>query len=118
VTGADARPGKGRPERLGDVLRGFLAQTGMDERLAEAAIVPEWEERVGAAIAAVTTPLRVSGGTLIVAVRSSAWLMELQMMERRIRDTLNEGRTRGRIRKVRFVMGADGAPENSAGRRT
>jgi predicted nucleic acid-binding Zn ribbon protein len=52
----------------------------------------------------VTTPLRVSRGTLIVAVRSSAWLMELQMMEHRIRETLNEGKGRGRIQRIRFVM--------------
>lgn len=98
---------KHRPERLADVLRGYLTDSGLDERLAEAEAVPEWAERVGPAIAAVTTPLRVSRGTLIVAVRSSAWLMELQMMERRIRETLNEGRERGRIQRVRFVMGVE-----------
>lgn len=103
MTGAGER--RGRPEPLGKVLREFLAGRGMDERIAEAEAVPEWNQRVGPAIAAVTCPLRVSRGTLIVAVRSSAWLMELQMMERTIRDTLNEGRQRGRIGRIRFVMG-------------
>lgn len=101
---------RGRPEKLSDVLQGFLSGTGMDERLAEAEAVPEWAERVGPAISEVTTPLRVSRGTLVVAVRSSAWLMELQMMERRIRETVNEGRTRGRIQKIRFVMDPGSSP--------
>lgn len=95
---------RARPERLGDLLRGYLSESGLEERLAEAEAVPDWESRVGEAIAAVTTPLRVSRGTLVVAVRSSVWLMELQMMERQIRTALNEGRQRGRILKIRFVM--------------
>jgi Dna[CI] antecedent, DciA len=52
----------------------------------------------------VTTPLRVAHGTLIVAVRSSVWLMELRLMERQIVARLNADRTRGRIRRVQFVM--------------
>jgi predicted nucleic acid-binding Zn ribbon protein len=49
---------------------------------------------VGEAIAAVTVPVRVSHGTLVVAVRTSAWLMELRLMEREILRRLNEGRPR------------------------
>jgi predicted nucleic acid-binding Zn ribbon protein len=66
--------------------------------------VPEWADRVGPAIAAVTTPLRVSRGSLVVAVRSSAWLMELKLMERDIVGRINSGRARGRIQRIHFVM--------------
>ncbi|HEU5211086.1 MAG TPA: DUF721 domain-containing protein [Longimicrobiales bacterium] len=93
-----------KPVRLGDALRKFLEESKVGERLEEAGIVPEWAERVGPRIAAVTTPLRVSRGTLLVAVRSSAWMMELRLMEREILRRLNEGRERGRIEKIRFVM--------------
>jgi predicted nucleic acid-binding Zn ribbon protein len=105
-----------RPERLGDLLRGYLAGSGLEERLAEAEVVPDWAARVGPAIAAVTSPLRVTRGSLVVAVRSSAWLMELQMMERHIRQAVNEGRQRGRIEKIRFVM-ADGEESQSGMKR-
>ena len=74
------------------------------ERIAEASAVPEWAERVGPAIAAVTEPLRVSRGTLLVGVRSSAWLMELTLMEAEILERLNAGRGRGKILKIRFQM--------------
>lgn len=96
------------PLRVREALQQYLADSGIGERIDEAGVLPEWEERVGAAIAAVTTPLRVSHGTLVVAVRSSAWLMELKLMERDIVGRLNEGRQRGRIQAVRFVMGDAG----------
>lgn len=103
-----------KPTKLGDALQSYLKDSGLDERVEEAAVLPEWNERVGAAIAGVTTPLRVSRGTLIVAVRTSAWLMELRLMEREILRRLNEGRDRGRIEKVRFVMEEAPAPGGGA----
>lgn len=96
-----------KPMKVGEALKQYLAASQVGERMEEATIVPEWAERVGQRIAAVTTPLRVSRGTLFVAVRSSAWLMELRLMEGEILRTLNAGRERGRIEKIRFVM-ADG----------
>lgn len=105
-----------RPERVGDVLEAFLQDSGLEERFAEAGAVPDWSACVGPAIAAVTTPLRVSHGALVVAVRSSAWLMELQMMERAIRTALNEGRSKGRIARIRFVMDGGDGPETRSGR--
>ncbi|MEX0907345.1 MAG: DUF721 domain-containing protein [Gemmatimonadota bacterium] len=108
-----------RPAKLGDVLDAYLRDSGLDERVEEATILPEWEERVGAAIAAVTQPVRVSRGALIVAVHTSAWLMELRLMERDILARLNDGRTRGRIERIRFVMtGDEDAPEEQQRRRT
>jgi predicted nucleic acid-binding Zn ribbon protein len=90
--------------KIEEVLGELLGETALGERVAEAEVVAEWNERVGEAIAAVTIPMRVSRGTLVVGVRSSAWLMELQMMERQILRQLNRGRTRGRISRIRFVM--------------
>jgi predicted nucleic acid-binding Zn ribbon protein len=100
------------PSRLGDELQSYLRESGLDERIEEAAILPEWESRVGIAIAAVTQPVRVSRGALIVAVRTSAWLMELKLMEREILRRLNEGRQKGHIERIRFVMtGAEDEPD-------
>lgn len=102
------------PVPVGTALAAFLERSGIGDRLEEAAVVPEWADRAGPRIAAVTRPLRVSRGTLFVAVRSSAWLMELRMMEGRILQRLNEGRERGRIERIRFVMDApsdEGSPD-------
>lgn len=98
------RPG---PTSLGEALGKFLEESGLAERIEEASVVPEWEERVGEAIARVTRPMRVSHGTLFVAVRSSAWMMELNMMRGEIMRRLNAGRERGRIEQIRFFMGEE-----------
>jgi predicted nucleic acid-binding Zn ribbon protein len=98
---------KQKPVRLGDALQSYLKDSGLEERMEEAAVLPDWAERVGPAIAAVTTPVRVNHGTMIVAVRTSGWLMELRLMEREILRRLNEGRQRGTIERIRFVMTGD-----------
>lgn len=90
--------------KIGDALADYIESAGMEERLAEAAVVPDWAERVGPAISGVTRPVTVSRGTLVVAVRSSAWLMELHMMEREILRRLNAGRERGQLKRLRFVI--------------
>ncbi|MGD8277180.1 MAG: DUF721 domain-containing protein [Gemmatimonadota bacterium] len=105
---------KKRFTRLADALAGYLKASGLEERFEEAAVVPEWAERVGPAIAAVTTPLSVSHGTLRVGVRSSAWLSELHLVEREIVRRLNAGRARGRINRIRFVQMDPGDPGGRA----
>lgn len=95
------------PTPLGEALGEFLEGSVLGERIEEASVVPEWEERVGEAIARVTKPTRVSHGTLFVSVRSSAWLMELNMMRGEILRRLNAGRQKGRIDQIRFFMGED-----------
>lgn len=67
-------------------------------------MVPEWPELVGPGIAAVTRPLRVSEGVLFVAVSSSPWMMELNMMKGDIMRRINAGKRQGRIQQVVFVM--------------
>ena len=95
---------KKEPTQIGDALAAFLKKGEVGERIEEASVVPEWAERVGPAIAAVTVPIRVNRGTLFVGVRSSAWLMELNLMERDIMARINTDRARGRITQIRFQM--------------
>ena len=92
------------PMRVAEALAGYLKKSGLGDRLEEASAVEEWAGKVGPRIAAVTEPLHVNNGVLFVGVRSSAWLMELRMLEGDVRSRLNEGRGKGRIRQIRFVM--------------
>lgn len=104
----------GRPKPLSDALASYLKDSGLEERVEAAMALPEWEARVGEGIAKVTRPIRVAeDGTLLVAVRSSAWMMELRMMEREIVGRLNAGRKRGRISAIRFLI--DGGEGGAAG---
>ena len=93
-----------KPLAVGEALASYLEDSGLGEKIEQATAVDAWAEQVGERIAGVTEPLHVRDGVLYVGVRSSAWLMELRMMEKEIRRRVNEGRGRGRIRKIRFVM--------------
>jgi predicted nucleic acid-binding Zn ribbon protein len=92
------------PAPVGEALQQFLQRSGLNDRIEEAAVVPEWPGLVGEAISAATTPMAVNNGTLFVSVRSSAWMMELKLMEAEILRRLNAGRKHGRIEKIRFLM--------------
>jgi predicted nucleic acid-binding Zn ribbon protein len=92
------------PKRVREALQKYLDKSGISEKIEAASVVPEWPKLVGEGIAAVTTPLRVSNGILVVGVRSSAWLSELKLMEREIIKRVNADRPRGKISGIRFVM--------------
>jgi predicted nucleic acid-binding Zn ribbon protein len=94
----------GRPQPLSELLTRFLDRSGLAPKLEAASVIPQWAERVGPQIAAVTEPIRLSDGTLFVAVSTSAWMMELSMMKGQLMRKLNAGRGAGRISALVFVM--------------
>lgn len=101
---SDASSSVPRLQAVGDVLNRFLSRRGLTAKLEAASAVSEWAECVGARIAAVTQPLRVSEGTLFVAVASSAWMMELDLMKPELLRHLNAGKQAGKIQQIVFVM--------------
>jgi len=100
VTGAKRK----RFEPLSDALQAYLEKSGIGAAAKARRVFTEWRERVGDRIADVAAPLRLERGTLVVGVRSSAWLMELKLMERRLVERLNAGVDEGRIDKIRLVL--------------
>jgi predicted nucleic acid-binding Zn ribbon protein len=102
------------PQPVSELLARFLNRKGLAAKVEAASVVPEWPHLVGPQIAAVTAPLRVSDGLLFVAVESSAWIMELNLMKADILRHLNAGKREGRINGIVFVMGEgnDGKAEN------
>jgi predicted nucleic acid-binding Zn ribbon protein len=97
----------GGPEPIGQLVEGLLRSRGLAEGVERASVVPQWPDLVGPEIARVAVPVGFDRATLFVEVRSSAWLMELEMMERRILARLNEGRGRGRFEKIVFRLAPD-----------
>lgn len=101
--GGQARRSDEGPRKLSDLLPDFLEKSGVQDDLERQSALAEWDERVGDRIAEVTHPRSVSDSTLIVEVRSSAWLMELNMMKGEILDRVNADRETP-IAKLVFVM--------------
>ena len=98
---------KKAPEKVQDLLADFLEKEGVADELARVSAVDQWPQRVGPAIAQVTRARSVADATLVVEVRSSAWLMELNMMKGEILRRVNEGREVP-VDKIVFVMSPEG----------
>lgn len=96
--------GERGPSRVGELLDGFLERQGVKDEIERVSVVEEWPERVGEKIAAVTRARSVAERTLFVEVRSSAWLMELNMMKGQILDRLNRDRDEAPLEKLVFVL--------------
>jgi predicted nucleic acid-binding Zn ribbon protein len=78
---------EGRPvEKAETVLEDLIRRFGLEGKLQEARLDRVWPQVVGPAIAAATRPVRVKNGVLLVQVKSSAWVQELNF---RRRDILN-----------------------------
>jgi predicted nucleic acid-binding Zn ribbon protein len=96
---------KRHPEQIADVLKAYLKETGLEVRVEQAAVIPEWAGLVGLKIATVTEPLFVTpDATLFVAVQTHAWMTELQLMEPELLRALNSTPGRPHIRKLRFQL--------------
>ena len=96
---------KPHPSTIADAIRGFLNQSGLAGRVAQASVIEAWPSLVGPTVAEATKALAVSAdGTLFVAVRTPAWMTELAMMEREILAAINSQRSTGKIAKIRWQI--------------
>lgn len=96
---------KHRPEAVGDVLKAYLKETGLEARVEQVAIIPEWSTLVGKKIAEVAEPLFITNdATLFVAVRSNPWMAELQLMEPELLRAINAVAGRTPVRRLRFQL--------------
>jgi predicted nucleic acid-binding Zn ribbon protein len=82
--------GRGRPTRVDSVLTSLLERYGVREQVERMEVLELWPEIVGEKLAAVTRARGVDDGVLIVEVRNSAWLMELNMMKGTFLERVNE----------------------------
>jgi len=89
---------------VGEVLEGYLAESGLGESLARLGALDDWPGTVGDRVSGVTRPVEVRGDTLVVEVLSSAWLNELSMMKGMILERLNSGRADATIGDIRFRL--------------
>jgi len=83
------KAGERGPEKVGKLLGSLLDEAGIRADLDRQSALSRWEPSVGEKIADVTNARSVAEGTLVVEVRSSAWLMELNMMKGEILARLN-----------------------------
>jgi predicted nucleic acid-binding Zn ribbon protein len=96
---------KRTPQKLGDVVASVLKHAGLSDRVAQASVIPEWPSLVGPQIAEVTEPLLLQqDGTLVVMVKTHAWMQELTLLEPSLLTALNRDASRPPITKLRWML--------------
>jgi len=96
---------KGKPTAIGDALKSFLKERGLESRVERAQVLVEWAALVGTQIASVTVPRSVTeDGTLFVGVKTHGWMNELSMMERSLLTKINAKVGRDPIKKIRWEL--------------
>lgn len=94
-----------KAQPISDLIAGFLNDSGLAERVAQARIVPEWPALVGAQIALVTVPQSITAdGTLFVSVTTNGWMTELSLLEPELLRSLNAEPGRAPIRRIRWQL--------------
>jgi hypothetical protein len=93
-------------ERIGGEIDRELARSGSRDAIPLAAITAAWPAAVGEAVARQAWPLRLGrDGTLHVAVASSTWAHELDLLQDAILDGLRVRLGDATPPAVRFVVG-------------
>lgn len=96
---------KKKPEALGHIVASWLGESGLADRVDQAAIIPDWSRLVGPQIAQVTTPQSISAnGTLFVQVTTNAWMNELSLLEPELLRSLNSDLKRPPVKRIRWLL--------------
>jgi predicted nucleic acid-binding Zn ribbon protein len=87
-----------------DVLPDVLEEAGVLRQFERLGVLEAWPEIVGERVADVTRAKSVEDTSLVVEVRSSAWLMELNMMKGEILERVNEHAPETPMDRIVFVL--------------
>lgn len=81
---------KSDTQKLGEVIREYLKQMMIDNKLKEISTVRSWEELMGKPVAERTRNIYVKNKVLFIELKSSVLRNELIMMRQNIIDRINE----------------------------
>jgi predicted nucleic acid-binding Zn ribbon protein len=93
------------PTPVGETVEGFLQRRGWGERLRAATAWNQWEDMVGADLAARCEPVRLAGGTLVVRAESQVWATQLRYMLPQLAARVEQVLGADTVREVRVVVG-------------
>lgn len=105
----DGRRFPGAPLPIGNLIPAVTRPAFRRRSPAGAQVLADWAGIVGPALAAVTTPLRLSAGTLTLACAGPV-AMELQHLAPELIARINGALGRAAVERLRFVQQAGAAP--------
>ncbi|MEO0072265.1 MAG: DUF721 domain-containing protein [candidate division WOR-3 bacterium] len=89
---------------IGELLKKFIANRKLKQRLNEAQAIMKWSEATGEKISENTMPVRVKDGVLFVSVKDSIWLHELNRLKPSIIENVNKSVGHKTIRDIKFFL--------------
>jgi len=99
------RPGhEVAPRRLADSLPGVTRRIGGPDGAAFVHLASSWADIVGPAVAAHSHPLRLGGGTLVIAVDQAGWVTELTYLEASLRARIDDAVGPGVVQVVKVTI--------------
>ena len=93
-----------KPVRVDAVVGQILEKHGIVHQVRRMEVLDAWPDLVGEGVARVTRAKGVDGATLLVEVRTSSWLMELNMMKGVFLEKVNQHLTDAPIDRIVFVL--------------
>ncbi|GAB5556193.1 MAG: DUF721 domain-containing protein [Schleiferiaceae bacterium] len=90
--------------KLGDGLKAFLKESGLEDKLLKTELIVNWDRVMGPAVANKTDKVEFKRGTLYVQLKSSVLRQELQWHKTKIIEAMNESVQKpGTVKDIRFV---------------
>ncbi len=111
-----ARPQRGEPSALGDVLGELVNNQGWTEKLANQRVFTDWPAIVGPEVAQHSQVVAFEDGQVEVQTDSTAWATQLRMLAPRIVAKLNAELGDGSV--IRIVVRGPQAPSWKKGIRS
>ena len=90
------------PQSVGAVLRDFLEETALQERMDELKAIEIWPKAVGPGISSLTSRPTVKNGVMSVGVPNASLRQELHMNRSRLCAVINEMLGKEIIKEIRF----------------
>lgn len=93
----------GDPELIAGVLNNLISEREWDSGLAEGNLFITWHHIVGAEIAQHTTPISILDGVLTVQTSSTAWAVQLRLINDQLLKTIQTNPSGTTIQSVVFI---------------
>ena len=92
--------------KLSDALSGWTPGDGPAPREPLLLLQAAWPDIVGERVARNSHPARITGGTLLIATRSSAWSHQLSLLADHVREAVSARLPSAGVKELRFRVGS------------
>lgn len=93
------------PIRIGRIMDDVLSACGLDERIAERALLAAWPQIAGERLAAHVRAVDLRDGVLFLSAEHGAWRQEVSLFLPRLRGECNRRFGAEAVREIRWTRG-------------